>query len=237
MQLLWVNLVTDGPPATALGFNPADPEIMRQRPRKKDEELISNWTFARYMVVGIYVGFATVAVFVYHYMYEDGGPKVSWAQLTNFKDCQEGLNTEESPFYNFALPEDYSMDVNHPFENVCDVFSPKSGKMKASTLSLTVLVAIEMFNALNALSEDGSLIVIPPWVNPYLLLAMAFSFALHFVILYIPMLADIFGIVALTADDWLLCFYFSAPVCFISELLKMVGRVRNRRNEVEDKNK
>jgi Ca2+-transporting ATPase len=237
VQLLWVNLVTDGPPATALGFNPADPEIMRQRPRKKDEELISNWTFARYMVVGIYVGFATVAVFVYHYMYEDGGPKVSWAQLTNFKDCQEGLNTEESPFYNFALPEDFSMDVNHPFENVCDVFSPKSGKMKASTLSLTVLVAIEMFNALNALSEDGSLLVIPPWVNPYLLLAMAFSFALHFVILYIPMLADIFGIVALTADDWLLCFYFSAPVCIISELLKMVGRVRNSRNEVEDKNK
>merc|ERR1719401_1743583 len=70
VQLLWVNLVTDGPPATALGFNPPDLDVMRKPPRNKDDSLIGRWSYIRYAVVGFYVGCAVVGIFVWWFCYD-----------------------------------------------------------------------------------------------------------------------------------------------------------------------
>jgi len=41
IQILWINLLTDGFPAIALGLDPATPDIMKKPPRKKDEPIIN----------------------------------------------------------------------------------------------------------------------------------------------------------------------------------------------------
>ncbi len=224
VQLLWVNLVTDGPPATALGFNPPDPDIMEKPPRKSNESLITPWVFFRWMVVGLYVGFATVGVFAAWYLTDnffgidlskDGHTPVTWAQLTSWSECREWRGFSPSAFTAGDLTFDFRDDPCAYFE---------AGKAKASTLSLTVLVAIEMFNALNALSEDGSLLQVRPWVNPFLLAAMVVSFGLHFFILYVPSMAEVFSITPLSWEEWQLVLLFSLPVIFLDEVLKFVGR-------------
>ncbi|KAH0465965.1 hypothetical protein IEQ34_006068 [Dendrobium chrysotoxum] len=224
VQLLWVNLVTDGPPATALGFNPPDRNIMKKPPRRSDDSLISAWILFRYLVIGLYVGIATVGVFIIWYTHGsflginltgDGHTLVTYQQLSNWDECHTWEDFKVSPFTAGSL--NFSFD-----SNPCDYF--QSGKLKAMTLSLSVLVAIEMFNSLNALSEDVSLLRMPPWVNPYLLLAMSVSFGLHFLILYVPFLAQVFGIVPLSLNEWLLVIAVAFPVILIDEVLKFVGR-------------
>lgn len=220
VQLLWVNLVTDGFPATALGFNPPDKDVMRQKPRGQDDNLISAWVFFRYMVVGIYVGFATVGIFVFWYTMaetSDGHTLVTLEQLMNWSECP---NWTDFKVNNFVDGMDFS-------QNPCDYFV--KGKVKASTLSLSVLVLIEMFNAYNALSEDNSLLVVTPLVNPYLIAATMSSTLLHLVIVYVPFFNDVFSIRAMSLYEWQLVLAFSLPVILVDEVLKFFGRIYNER--------
>jgi len=44
---------------------------MKKKPRAHNEPLINNWTLVRFMVIGGYVGVATVGIFVYWYCFYD----------------------------------------------------------------------------------------------------------------------------------------------------------------------
>ncbi|XP_035275848.1 sarcoplasmic/endoplasmic reticulum calcium ATPase 2 [Anguilla anguilla] len=200
VQLLWVNLVTDGFPATALGFNPPDLDIMSRPPRSPKEPLISGWLFCRYLIIGCYVGAATVGAAAWWFMAAHDGPKVTFYQLSHYLQCSEGHSE-------FAGVQ-------------CSVFeSPYP-----MTMALSVLVTIEMCNALNSLSENQSLLKMPPWSNPWLVGAICLSMALHFLILYVDPLPMIFQIRPLSWPQWVTVLKMSLPVILMDEALKFLAR-------------
>lgn len=233
---------------------------MKRPPRRADDALINNWTMFRYMIVGMYVGFATVGVFVTWYSHGvggvdgtsffgielsgDGHKAVPMSALMSWASCDEEMSAtgEFQGMSKDYLSHSWSAGGDEVFSSSdgtgCDYFEGQ-GKVKASTLSLSVLVTIEMFNALNALSEDGSLLTTPPWVNPYLIIAMVASFGLHFVILYVKALNPMFYVVPLNFQEWLLIILYSFPVILIDEVLKFFGRRMNasRLRERERKDK
>ena len=200
IQLLWVNLVTDGLPATALGFNTPDADIMRQRPRRPDESIVDRWLFVRYLVVGLYVGLATVGAFGWWFMSYAEGPMMTWTELTSFEHCVEGRERHS-----------------------CEIFNRKTNP-NPSTMSLSVLCVVEMFNALNALSENGSLLTHPPWSNNWLMGAIVISMALHCLILYVPWLAAVVRGGAPQLPRVARGDQFSFPVIIVDEILKLITR-------------
>jgi P-type Ca2+ transporter type 2A len=89
VQLLWVNLVTDGFPAIALGFNPAEDGIMEEYPRPKNEPIVSGYTLLRYLITGTYIGCATVFGMIWHFMFSELGPKISFSDLFLWSNCAD----------------------------------------------------------------------------------------------------------------------------------------------------
>ena len=199
MHLLWVNLVTDGPPATALGFNPPSPDLMEQPPRPSDEPIMTKWLLTRYCLTGLYVGIATIGVFAGHYMSQG----ITLSELTNWSQCGQ-----------FWSPSDPSLTCTDLFQG--------SGRMLPQTLALTTLVCMEMLKALSAVSVDSSLLRVGPQENPWLLLGVSGPFLLHLFVLYssklgLPGLGESFGMVSSV----------SAVHCFCVRVAFLETRITN----------
>jgi Ca2+-transporting ATPase len=59
-QILWINLVTDGPPALALGIDPADDEIMNRPPRPRGEGVLTRKMWIGIVIVGTVMATGTL---------------------------------------------------------------------------------------------------------------------------------------------------------------------------------
>jgi Ca2+-transporting ATPase len=66
-QLLWINLITDGPPALALGIDPKDPDVMERPPRARGSGVLTTQDWMRLAVIGLVMMVGTIAVLDAYY--------------------------------------------------------------------------------------------------------------------------------------------------------------------------
>jgi P-type Ca2+ transporter type 2C len=170
VQLLWLNLVSDGAPALALGLEKGDPDIMKQPPRSPKEHVIN-----RDMAIGIGVIAVVDAL----------------AILTVFY---------------FALQR-YPQQLQ-----------------VAQTIAFMTLCCSELLRAFTARSEYHSIFTIGFTSNRWMVWAVAVSFGLVLMVVYVPFFQQFFDTVALGTDDWLLMLPFMAASPVAMELLKAYFR-------------
>jgi len=201
MHLLWVNLVTDGPPATALGFNPPDKDVMRRKPRNSADPIMTRWLLTRYCVIGTYVGMATIGIAVEHF----GKNGISFGELRRWSTLSPKVFTDGL-------------------------------KKTAHTLSLTTLVCIELLKALGAVSVDSSMLALPPWRNSWLIAGVTIPLMVHVFLVHADRwglggFSDAFGLSSLTKEQWLRVLWWSSPMIVLDEILKIIGRHLNKKEE------
>ena len=66
-QLLWINLITDTLPAVALGMDPGDKAVMKDKPRSIKENFFSHGAGKRIILGGLLIGALTIIAFIFGY--------------------------------------------------------------------------------------------------------------------------------------------------------------------------
>lgn len=102
LQLLWIDVIMDGPPALTLALEKGDKSVMKRPPIRRDEEIVSRSDFLRIVLTGGYMAVIIVAEYLYDFLGAgiDLVPTAIFAsfvifQLFNAFNCRK-LSTESA---------------------------------------------------------------------------------------------------------------------------------------------
>ncbi len=171
VQILYVNLATDGLPALALAVDPPEADLMRRPPRDPRSGVFTRPVVALMLTGGV------------------------WSMMINFV------------LFSWALGSGRSLE-------------------HAMAMTFVSLTLIQFFKAYNFRSDRDSVLV-RPFANKWLNLAITWECVILGLIVYWPILQQPFGTYAFSAGDWMIVAGFAFTVVPVLEVSKWIVRRRS----------
>ena len=156
-QLLWINIVMDGPPAQTLGLEGAEKNIMERNP--ETEDILNRNILVKIFISGIIMAIGTIGVFIYE------------------------LN--------------------------------KTNNTKAMTITFTLFVVYQLFNAYNCKANSES-------SSKFLYIGILTSLILQILIIYMPQLQIIFKTTSIGLIDWIIIILVAFTIIITEKVMNKV---------------
>ncbi len=201
IQLLWLNLITDGAPALALAMERGDPDIMSRSPRPKKEPIINASMRTGIIIQTITQTGAVLTAF-------------SLGLLWELKALGFGMPLGMNPLA-------YLLGFNWHSVNLENVRT-------AETMAFMTLSLCELFRAYTVRSEKVSLASIGMFSNKWMQYAVGSSMVLLLLVCVIPFLQNIFNTHFMSGPEWAVVIGLSLIPAISEEITKFFLRRREK---------
>jgi len=175
LQILWLNLVTNGVQDVALAFEPAEGNESSQPPRAPKEPIFDRLMLERVCISALVMGLVAFGLFA--------------------MSLEVGMSEEA-----------------------------------ARNLTLMLMVLFENVHALNSRSEHRSLLVVPFFSNPILLVGILIAQGIHIGAMYMPGLSDALQLSPISFSHWLILLATASVLFIVDEVHKKRWRMRTNLN-------
>jgi P-type Ca2+ transporter type 2C len=206
-QLLWINLVTDGAPAVALGYDPYDPSLMKQKPRPIDEPILTKNFIITMIYRGIIMTILILGIYMLYYTGDIYGSEYHGALAVQEADMipeyREMILVWEPGLESHQAAEIYQHYTMWHARSVC----------------FLAMMFGEMANAYNCRSEYSSLFSVGFFKNKVMLWSVLASSLLTILLYTWRPIGNIFYVIPL-GIEWLWLIPFVVVVIGCVELLK-----------------
>jgi Ca2+-transporting ATPase len=225
LQILWMNLITDGIPALALGVEGSERAVMQRKPYAPNESLFGRGLGRHIVIVGLLMGLSGLGLGVWAF----NNYNLEGAQLMNItveqfvaaENSQVHI-TEADKVATEAAAIGITSEQLVQIHNGVDTANYHVNTW--NTMVFMFLTLAQMGHALGLRSHRESFFTINPFSNRLLVGAVVVTVALQLVAVYTPFFNQIFNTAPLSIEQLMLCVALSSIVFIGVEVEKLLIR-------------